>query len=137
MSNTLYWAVKLNEESVAKLLSNVRPKHPRVFGEHVTLIFGPSEQQENDMMKLCGETVLLIATEHVYDNKGQAVIVEGITRQDGGVPHITISCSADTKPVYSNKLVNNPNAISEKISLPLSGKISRFTKNNTWDCEKK
>lgn len=137
MTDTLYWAVKLSGDSVTKLLSAVNPKHEKVFAEHVTLVFSPNEQQDAELMEIIGETVLLIAKEHVYDNKGQAVSVDGIKRHDGGVAHVTISCSSDTKPVYSNKLFANPNAVSEETNVPLVGVVARYTKNHQWDMNRK
>ena len=136
MTDTIYWAVKLDQVSVAKLLAKVRPRHPKVFAEHVTLVFNPSDQQDKELAQLCGETVVLVVNKHVYDNRGQAVQVDGISRYDGGVPHVTISCMPDTKPVYSNRLLSSDSSTVEDIeAFSVTGVIARFTRLRTWDTE--
>lgn len=122
--------------SVAKLASHFPPVHPNVYTEHVTLAFNPSEEQETKLIPRCGEEASMTVTGYAEDDKGQAVVValSGIDRLDGGIPHVTISCSEGTRPVYSNKLLGK--GVSRTTEIPLKGTVARFTKGG-WDtsCE--
>ena len=105
MSNAIYWAVKLDDESKVKLLDKVKPIHDKVFGEHMTIVFGPNDEQEASLSNIIGEKVIMSAFGVVSDDKGQAVFTTGFDRFDGGVSHITISCANGIKPNYSNELI--------------------------------
>jgi len=134
MSDTIYWAVKLDMPSVARLASHFPPIHSNVHAEHVTLVFNPSEEQEAKLIPECGKEVSMSVTGYAEDDKGQAVVVAGIDRLDGGLPHVTISCASGVRPVYSNRLLGR--GISRSVEVPLKGTIARYTKGG-WDtsCE--
>lgn len=121
-------------ESVARLVSHFSPTHPNVYAEHMTIVFNPTEEQEQQLVPYCGKQVNFTVTGYAEDDKGQAVVVSGVDRLGGGIPHITISCADGVKPVYSNTLLSKGyNPVKE---IPLTGVISRYTKNG-WDtsCE--
>lgn len=52
-----------------------------------------------------GKPVELKVVGYKRDDKGEAVVVQGVPRADGKVPHITLSVAPGVKPVYSNELV--------------------------------
>ena len=132
MSDTIYWAVKLDEASTAKLLTTFPAEHPNVYAEHMTIVFRPSDAVDQSLMNELGSSVTLNVIGHASDSKGQAVVVssQNVSRIGGGVAHITISCANGTKPVYSNTLLSKHwNQVSP---VSLSGVIARFTKSG-WD----
>jgi hypothetical protein len=99
----LYYAIYLNEESKQKLLAAVPPIHKNVFAEHITVAFKPSPSVAYWLERArSAEYIEFTVISVVLDDKGQAVRIEEPLRVDDGVPHITISCAENTKPVYSN-----------------------------------
>lgn len=73
------------------------------FMHHITIKYKPSEEE---VMSLpIGEEVSLKIIGYSEDERGQAVLVSGIESQPGKTPHITVSTSLDTSPVYSNDLI--------------------------------
>ena len=132
MSKTLYWAVKLDSSSVAKLLSKLPPIHPNVYAHHITLAFRPNEMEEELWSSRHGESVTLTVDKFAFDESGQAVIVGGIDRSRGGIPHVTISCANGVKPVYSNTLLASGELHDLSESLNITGVILR---NNGKDWE--
>ena len=80
MSDTIYWAVKLNGESIAKLVSQFPPIHPRLYAEHMTIVFRPSEEQEQALIEECGRTVDIKVSGYAEDENGQAVVVHTVDR---------------------------------------------------------
>jgi hypothetical protein len=134
MSDTIYWAIKLDEHSKTLLLSKIPPIHTNIFAEHMTVAFRPSDFVEKSLMARLGEQVMLTVMGIAYDDKGQAAIVDSqsVKRTDNGDAHITISCASGVKPVYSNTLVSRgwvPIA-----AFAISGTIARFTKNG-WETQ--
>jgi len=127
---TTYWAVLLDTESVAKLFSTFPPEHPNIYAEHMTIIYDPSDEDEQNLAPLCGTKVNLEVIGYSTDTKGQAVVVSGMDRIGGGIPHITISCSQRVKPFYSNKLLSNGYEDAPPVSL--SGIVARYTSQG-WD----
>ena len=126
MAKAIYWAALLTNKSSNLLKSSFKPEHPKVFAEHVTLAFAPTEEQNEQWEKRLGETIELKVIAEGKDKRGHAVIVEGIQREDGGIPHITISCAKGTKPFYSNYLLSKG---SEKVKeLLLTATIAKYTK---------
>jgi hypothetical protein len=81
------------------------------------------------MLKHLGDRIALGVVRYIFDDKAQAVVINGVNRADNGTPHITISCRAGTKPVYSNTMINAlpGNTISKAIVL--NGIIAAYTKN--------
>lgn len=131
MSDTVYWGVKLNPESVAKLLTHFLPIHSNVFAEHMTMAFRPNEEVDKQLQKMAGDDVTLMVTGQASDEYGQAVTVAGVPRFDPGQAHITISCAHGVGPVYSNTLLSKGQ---EPVASPitLSGKIGRVDTKRRW-----
>lgn len=134
--DTIYWAVKLDDASVGTLLSNYPPVHSKVYAEHMTIAFRPSDKVNERLMSDKGKEVMLVVAGHTLDNKGQAVVVTGYGRLDFGVPHITISCAEGVSPKYSNELISQDNIHMSGPGYPtlLRGKVARFTSKG-WDYE--
>jgi hypothetical protein len=83
------------------------------FGHHMTVEFNNAEKamQEgyfDDNIKL-GDSIHLKATHYKMDKKGLALVIERDNRLkiSNKVPHITVAVSPDTKPFYSNKMLES------------------------------
>lgn len=116
----VYAAVFLTPWSINKLLTVVRPRHPRVFAEHLTLGFG---RHMEDAYPL-GYPAMFTVTAVTEDERGQAVTgyLDPYTdayRSRQQFPHITISCAEGIKPFYSNDLLkqNQPMVLVQPIQL--------------------
>lgn len=127
MTDTIYWAVKLDSKSVASLLSSFPPIHPNIYAEHVTIIYKPTNKQDELMEKVLGKEVNLQTTAFVHNSRGQAVVVSGVERINPGVPHITISCAPGVSPVYSNILIKEGREV-PIIGPNLKGVFAKYTK---------
>ena len=132
MSKTIYWAVKLDEPSRAKLLNFVRPVHNKVYAEHQTIIFGPSEKDNLKLNSILGKKIKLRVIGEAHDQKGQAVVVEGFDRLDGGIEHVTISCTKETGPIYSNELLTS--GYTKIDPFELTGVVAKYT-DEGWKCK--
>jgi len=101
----VYAGVFLVEETRARLLEYVAPKHKNVFAHHLTLAFGKNILPSYPLGDICPIQVLGVAD----DEKGQAVVCGGDHVYNlchgAQLPHITISCADGVKPVYSNELL--------------------------------
>jgi hypothetical protein len=95
-----YKAVLLNPESKSKLMATFPPSFDETFYHHMTIQFG-IKSIESDV----GTEAELKVIGYARDDKGEAVVVEGVPRADGKIPHITLSVAPGVKPVYSNELV--------------------------------
>lgn len=96
-------AVDLDAESIQLLKSCVDFKHPRPKMEfHVTLGFGVWEE---DVTSLIGTDVILVTQLNCWDDKIQALTVNGVDRLDGGVAHITISMAEGVTAKQSNEML--------------------------------
>jgi hypothetical protein len=141
MSDILYWAVLLDKTNRKKLLGYIPAVHLNVYAEHITLSFQPNELQNKKWGFLLGKKIKLIARDYYEDERGQAITIEGIHRDDQGTPHITISCAEGVKPFYSNKLIKGEKI--NRMSFSLEGIFAKKTKDG-WitgselheECEK-
>jgi len=102
MTNQGYIAAILTPDS-ADALREIAI-HPHLHCHHLTLAYRPDEVAWHRFGSLVGTRVRLRAIAHAWDLRGQAVVVSGI-ESCNAVPHITVSCAAGTKPVYSNELL--------------------------------
>ena len=125
MEKTIYWAVLLEKEHSKALQAIFQPAHPNIYAEHTTIVFQPDEEQDVKWMKRLGERVELLIVGHAKDDKGDAVVVEGIEREGGGIPHITLSCADKTKPFYSNALLAK--GFTKTLPVRVVGIIARYT----------
>ena|SRR5690242_134294 len=130
MSEIVYWGILLTPQSKAQLLGHFPPKHAKVYAEHITLVFGPTAEENKLLSKRLGEKVKFKVITTMSDEKGQAVgVLTDPERLDGKAAHITISCSPDTKPVYSNTLMEKAKDEFCCISpFDLDGVVAKYTK---------
>lgn len=104
-----YLGIFLSPESQQELLQRFPPKHESVRGEHVTLLFAPTEEDvaELEAKGLLGSEADVKVVGYAEDDRGQAVVVdlpEGF-RSSNTIPHVTLSVDPDTEAVYSNELL--------------------------------
>ena len=78
------------------------PSFNDTFYHHMTIQFGGNISVEG-----VGTEVELKVIGYKGDDKAEAVVVSGVPRADGKVPHITLSVAPGVKPVYSNELVKS------------------------------
>lgn len=88
------------------------------FMHHVTIKFKPSEEEVTALP--IGEDVTLKIIGYSQDELGQAVAVSGV-ESSSQVPHITVSTSIETSPVYSNELLSR--GFSEKDGIEIEARI--------------
>lgn len=113
----IYSGIFLTEESKQNLKDLFPPKFPdKIFYHHTTNAFKP-----NDLSSQIGSEYRVKVIGIVEDDKGQAVIVENPYSKNP-FPHITLSCSNEVGPVYSNELIKKQ-LLNGKMSL-LSNSIS-------------
>ncbi len=101
----VYIGVFLTSKSQWKLVSFVPPSHPKIYADHVTLLFEPSI---DDIKSTKVGKKVSIAVKTLADNsKVQAVTVQlpkGLHCCNKH-PHITISTDECTHPKYSNDML--------------------------------
>jgi hypothetical protein len=118
MALPTFIAIYLSDVSKKALLAAVPAIHPKVFAEHLTVMFKPHDMVVQQFAPKLGQLVLLTVDGVASDDKGQAVhIKEQLLRMDKGVAHITISCAPLVPPKYSMELL-------EKGFTPLAKPIS-------------
>lgn len=104
-NNILYSAVVLDNESKQIILNTKYPieipSDWKIFAHHMTIAFGKSVPNKEDL----GKTVVLTATHIGKSEKAMALRVTGY-ESTNKVPHITIAVSPDGKPVMSNDITN-------------------------------
>lgn len=115
-----YLALLLTKESQEKLLRTCVPKHTHVYAHHVTCLYDPLSllPEQSDFiykyMDFLEQKFNISVYSEVFNNFGQAVQVYVPSMFNILNPkqkhHITISCSDNIKPVYSNKLIDDVTA---------------------------
>jgi|SRR6267154_1973371 len=115
----VYAALFLTQESKKELLEVVLPKHPMVYGEHITMAFGRHLREKYPI----GEQVEVTVSTVFEDGRGQCVAADpGPIRElfwDQQVPHVTISCAEGVKPFYSMDLMKDAGSVRGKVELKL------------------
>lgn len=84
------------------LLSQFPARHDKVFAHHSTIWYKPTNLDDLQI----GEKSMLKIIGYIADERCFAVLVEN-SKSKNRFPHITISCTQDTGPVYSNELLEN------------------------------
>lgn len=97
--------IRLGESSRAKLLHLVPAQFSNISADHLTLNYGPSEDEVEKFAPMIGRRVTLTATAVVANDRVQAVKIKDIETKLG-TPHVTISWANGAKPVESNGLVS-------------------------------
>jgi hypothetical protein len=77
-----------------------------VHAHHVTMAYKPSAQDHARFAAMVGREIEFDMTTSYRDMKGQAVLVHGVPSLNDNA-HVTISCAAGVKPVYSNALLQS------------------------------
>jgi hypothetical protein len=121
----VYWAVKLESESIKRLIEAFKSEIPegwRVFAHHMTIAFG--KIKNNNVKEFLdsniGKSVDLAAVELGKSPKAMAVRIETNVPTDNEIPHVTVAVSPMGKPVDSNFITDW-----KKLDQPiqLSGKV--------------
>lgn len=87
-------------DSPSKLLQMFPARHDKIFAHHSTNKFRPTNADGLEIGKKSNLKIIGQA----HDEKCFALIVEN-PKSENKFPHITISCSLNTNPVYSQKLL--------------------------------
>ena len=102
VKKVIYTAIVLDDE-----YKNWEPVHQEKFCHHITLSFGV-----NEVPPFIGRVVTFDADRYYCDEYGEAVTgllnddeVAAYAAKHGQKLHLTISCSKNIKPVYSNELI--------------------------------
>jgi hypothetical protein len=133
----IYAGIFLDDKSHKALLAwsakTMGPALEKVLAHHCTLQFKPQEYYVKDLP--LGTKVSLTVFRFDSDTHAQAVQVIGTTEPDreklrlycyNNIPHITVSTDAETKPVYSNSLLDKHSS-KPLNKLVLTGTIGIFT----------
>jgi len=106
--------------------------HSKHFMHHMTIKFKPSEE-EVLALPIDGKIVKLKIIGYNEDDRGQAVMVAGVASSNS-IPHITVSTTEETSPVYSNELLGV--GINEVDGVELDARIGFFNgKEARYDFE--
>jgi len=125
MNKGILW-IKLDKESKENLIKVVRPSYPKVYCDHVTLLY---DVYLDNYKEFVGRSEEIIVLENNWNNFIQAVTVEIKEElpRDGVYPHITISSIIGVSPVKSNNMlseIHNNETLSQR--LKLNGKIEFY-----------
>ena len=107
------------------LLSAVKPLHPTVYTEHITLVYKPTLAQIGGLM--LGQQLDIVPIGWASDQRVQAVEVEkpsGFTLTNRHT-HITISTERGVSPKYSNDLLLSRPQLQNvpESAMPLKGRV--------------
>lgn len=135
--NILYICVKLDEKSKVKLMETLDEyfgdyQYTKTFCDHLTLAFGKEVLDFDE--ELFGQSVTLSSNTIAFDHKCIALVVDREYVQEMGVhnehPHITMATTSDTKPVYSNVMIQSDHdEIELDEPIELSGTIEAIKRN--------
>ena len=128
MNKGILW-IKLDKESKENLINIVRPNYPKIYCDHITLLYGVYLDNYKEFI---GRNEEIIVLENNWNNFIQAVTVEIKEElpRDGISPHITISSIIGVSPVKSNNMlfgIHNNEILSQR--LKLNGKIEFYEFN--------
>lgn len=109
-----YVMLKLDEQSKQRLIrltSNFfKNRYQKIYCDHITLAYGREQVSKFDM-SLFDTKVSLHGNTVIYDNNAAAMLINRKDVEEFGInnkyPHITLATIASTRPVYSNKLLEN------------------------------
>ena len=163
IEDTIFIGLKLTQASKDIIKSKVIMKHENVFCDHVTLwYFSDYDRECNkaggnsynydeahyayqraqlvnyNTMEDFKWPVLFKATSIKSDDKCQLLTlshIDHLIEDLGAKPHITLSTSGDTKPVYSNELLNKQHVAikTEKIDILLEGYVKFYKRKGVED----
>lgn len=117
-----YLAVVFDEPTKQVILNRVPAKHPKIFAEHITLVYLPSNEEIVNFAQVLNTKVKFILGAEYSDDKGQALTVSLVTALPSFPSrklHVTISTAEGTQPSYSNELLENFQNIKSVFNNPL------------------
>jgi len=97
-----YFGFFLDAQSQRKLAKAAPPAYKGKSGNHVTVLFSPSEEKVEELRKLVGKRKVVQATHVIDTGEYQAVRIHGIGT-DRGIPHVTISWAEGSSPSEGNR----------------------------------
>ena len=112
--NILYICLKLDGRSKVKLIETLDEyfgdyQYEKTFCDHLTLAFGREILDFDE--GLIGQKATVSSNVISFDNKCIALVVDREQVKEMGVhnehPHITLATTIDTKPVYSNTMLQS------------------------------
>lgn len=134
LSNVLYFAIELDEDSKNKLIEFSKTKklpenwNPRFFCHHMTIAFRTQFQSNPELIKWCeehmGEEFYLAGLNFGISDKAMAIRVGTKVPSANELKHVTIATNTNTggKPVDSNSITN----WKQCQTIVLKGKIKAF-----------
>lgn len=134
-SEVVYTAVFLSPMDRQRLLRRFGQAHPQVHAHHMTIWTFQDGGEPNLEALPLGKTVDLKIIGYVEDDNGQAVVIRPPTRLrpvEGRIPHITISTTPGTNPVYSNAMLRDFDPEQARRGFPaLEGKVGWWDGSQT------
>lgn len=129
----IYWAGLLTDYSKSFLLYKIPPLHENIYAEYITLAYKPNKEINSYFNNKLRNKYIIEVTNHLFDEKVQLIIVNGINRVDKKTSHVTISCAKNIKPFYSNTLIkkSKPLPLVDKFYLEIN--IAKFTSQGWVD----
>jgi len=115
-----FFGLFLDDRSKAKLKQAFPPAHPNKSGDHVTVIFGPTEEQIEGLKKLVGKRKVVSATHALDTGSYQAVKIDGIGTARGNA-HVTISWAPGSSPAEGNRALRQEHGDQIQPWLKLNG----------------
>ena len=112
------------EGEMEKILSSLIGEHSyeNVHASHTTLAYKPNKEQIEQFIPLLGKPIIVNLIGVFYDEHCYTMIVEPMIENvyyGSSLPHITLSTSGETKPAYSNELINRKDKKRLKVYIPL------------------
>lgn len=104
MSSVIYLGLILTDTAQAELVRRFPLRFPVMKAHHMTVQFKPGSVHGLIHPRKVGDVVQLKVLGEVWDDKCQAVLVSGFESANY-FPHVTMSHTSDTKPVYSNRML--------------------------------
>lgn len=130
-SGLVYVGLFLGERSKAHLNNIFKPKHPKVFTDHLTLAFGRHMMESRKYP--VGHIFELFIAEEFSDERGHCLRVDGKgfdhLLAPNQVPHITVACADDIKPFYSNDLMKDPSKGRKIAPVPVLGILDFYPRH--------
>lgn len=106
LKRIVYLGSFLTPEGKEQLRRFIRPVHPNLHLDHVTLHFGLNHDTlKNDYSSMLGKVNKLRVTGRAYNDECDALIVDTTFPSKNAYPHITVSTADGIKPFKSNALV--------------------------------
>ena len=129
----VYLGCFLTEASRAALFEQFPPIHPSQYGDHVTIVFKPTDEEIGRFKNMIGKEADIWIIMYRQDKKGQSVSVvlneaDALFRP-GTRAHITISCAEKVSPAYSTEMINNLMVAQRAVAMLVKGVFDTFPRS--------